>query len=97
MNDKNEPLICTITDYGKEVYIRNMAEGNSTPIKTEEERYQKNEKDFGKNFCEWWLRTPGMYSNWVLEVGWNGCVSDIGFLAYSDTEAVRPAVWVNIQ
>ena len=47
------------------------------------------------NFCDWWLRSPSDYQNFVAYVLFDG---DVNFDSYSvdyDGRAVRVALWVN--
>ncbi len=52
--------------------------------------------DVTDNCCYWWLRTPGDGQKNAAEVYADGWIDPIGFRAYGDTFAVRPALWVNL-
>ncbi len=46
-------------------------------------------------YCNWYLRTPGQYRNWVALVHGDGKVSDGGYFAFDGNYGVRPAMWVS--
>jgi len=45
-------------------------------------------------YCNWYLRTPGQYGNWVAVVHANGEVSEGGYFAFDGEYGVRPAMWI---
>ena len=53
-------------------------------------------KTGGRATCWWWLRSPGRDSNYVADVYSDGSVNDRGTFVYSDDDAVRPALWINL-
>ena len=49
--------------------------------------------DSGK--CVWWLRSPGSYQDYAVNVNMSG---SLGFYSVSaDSNAVRPAFWINLE
>lgn len=50
----------------------------------------------GKAACWWWLRSPGRNSNYAAYVSIDGSVY-FGGSVYSDFDAVRPALWINLE
>ena len=46
--------------------------------------------------CWWWLRSPGLYSDYAAIVSNVGSVSSGGYLVSYGDVAVRPALWVNL-
>ena len=46
--------------------------------------------------CWWWLRSPGYNSNYAAYVNYFGSVIDRGDFVDSDSDAVRPALWINL-
>ena len=46
--------------------------------------------------CLWWLRTPGVNSSYVTEVGTSGSVDYYGFRMDESDICVRPAMWINL-
>ncbi len=50
-----------------------------------------------KGNCEWWLRTPGETSGWVIGVDDDGEIGISGTSVTQDNWAVRPAMWLDIE
>ncbi len=50
----------------------------------------------GKATCRWWLRSPGNYASNAAYVSTNGFVNKPGDSVYISNNAVRPALWINI-
>ena len=50
----------------------------------------------GKSSCWWWLRSPGVLSNYAANVSNYGSVCAGGDNVFSNAHAVRPALWVNL-
>lgn len=47
--------------------------------------------------CWWWLRTTGMTVNSATDVLTNGSIHAGGGYVYSDSIAVRPAMWIKLE
>ena len=47
--------------------------------------------------ADWWLRSPGDYSDYAAEVLSNGWVFRDGYFVNRSTEGVRPALHLNLQ
>ena len=56
----------------------------------------KTDKVDGKATCWWWLRSPGDDSNSAAGVDSDGSVGDRGARVDGFSDAVRPALWVNL-
>ena len=52
------------------------------------------ESDSG--ICWWWLRSPGDTQNDAAIVGSDGDVDEYGNSVYFDYNAVRPALWIDL-
>lgn len=50
----------------------------------------------GAATCCWWLRSPGSYLNYAAHVYNDGSVYYLGHTVDYDTDAVRPALWINL-
>ena len=50
----------------------------------------------GAATCWWWLRSPGRYQDRAARVYYDGSVIYDGYLVDSDIDAVRPALWINL-
>ena len=50
----------------------------------------------GAGTCLWWLRSPGRYANFAADVDSHGYVDSGGRYVSSSSNAVRPALWVNL-
>ncbi|MCR4593430.1 MAG: DUF6273 domain-containing protein, partial [Clostridiales bacterium] len=46
--------------------------------------------------CVWWLRSPGLVSDFAADVYGDGSVGDIGDNVDRDDCAVRPALWIDL-
>ena len=46
--------------------------------------------------CWWWLRSPGYNSNYAAFVLYDGSVIDYGLGVDDVSDAVRPALWINL-
>ena len=46
--------------------------------------------------CSWWLRSPGSHEEYVAHVSSTGSL-DYTFGSFSNTDAVRPALWINLE
>ena len=51
----------------------------------------------GRASCWYWLRSPGIKSNYADYVYYDGSVNYRGNLVYNDRSAVRPALWINLE
>ncbi len=47
--------------------------------------------------CRWWLRSPGFGSDCAAIVGSDGSVHSHGYDVDNDNNAVRPALWINLE
>lgn len=47
--------------------------------------------------CRWWLRSPGDYQVNAALVDTDGSVRDYGHGVYNYSDAVRPALWLNLE
>lgn len=54
---------------------------------------EKNEK----GNCCWWVRTPGDVQNSAVAIYYDGKVFEDGIFCYIAHDAVRPAIWVNLE
>lgn len=50
----------------------------------------------GAATCWWWLRSPGYLRNYAATVYYDGSVYFSGDLVNYDNDAVRPALWINL-
>ena len=50
----------------------------------------------GNGNCCWWLRSPGGYGNGAARVNNDGGVHEGGFGVDYDINAVRPAMWIDL-
>lgn len=50
----------------------------------------------GERSIDWWLRSPGDYSNYAAVVWYSGWVASDGNGVYYDVEGVRPALHLNL-
>ena len=50
----------------------------------------------GRAACWWWLRTPGKSDMHAARVRSNGTVDYVGTGIYSEFNAVRPAMWIDL-
>ena len=46
--------------------------------------------------CRWWLRTPGVNRRNFVDIDAGGYVRDGGYAVSGDSDAVRPAMWINL-
>ena len=74
-------------------YFGNIFERQCKPTKYAKENGAKAN---GDGNCSWWLRTPGMYLTCATHVTCVGEVYD-GASFVSDLNAVRPAIWVDLE
>ena len=51
----------------------------------------------GKAACLWWLRSPGLDSDYAAYVNCGGGVNGLGYLVSNDRRAVRPALWIGLE
>ena len=65
-----------------------------------DERYYKADERLIAKFNDsahwWWLRSPGMVSNYVTSVDFDGRLFVRGLHVYFDVGGVRPALWVKL-
>ena len=50
----------------------------------------------GAATCWWWLRSPGNYQNYAASVNSDGSVYYSGYYVNNAYDAVRPALWINL-
>lgn len=50
----------------------------------------------GAATCWWWLRSPGYFQSFAASVLIGGSVSCSGYTVNTDNDAVRPALWINL-
>lgn len=50
----------------------------------------------GAATCWWWLRSPGSHQGHAANVRYDGSVFCYGYSVSSDNDAVRPALWINL-
>ena len=50
----------------------------------------------GAATCWWWLRSPGYDLTYAANVNYGGSVYFSGYSVYNDNDAVRPALWINL-
>ena len=48
------------------------------------------------NNCPWWLRSPGRNPNYAAYVSSAGIVYELGDYVLRDYDAVRPALWIDL-
>lgn len=51
---------------------------------------------FDNGFCWWWLRSPGYRQDYAASVFIDGGVYESGSYVFDDDNAVRPALWINL-
>src|SRR5574344_2323362 len=74
-------------------YFKNAEERKCMPTP-----YAKQHKAWSKaNFCYWWLRSPGLYQNSAAYVNDDGDVNNYGRNVHDANNAVRVALWVNLE
>lgn len=44
----------------------------------------------------WWVRTPGIYQNYAAYINLDGSVNYDGYTVYAESDAVRPALWIDL-
>ena len=76
----DETRKCAPTDY-------TIAHGAST---------SDSNKTSGRATCVWWLRTPGLRSDYAADVSRDGSVYDFGDHVNNNYVAVRPAMWIDL-
>lgn len=89
-----------LSDYGTEVYIRSGIEQaksygslDETAIRT---NYDKYAEKYGRGFCSWWLRSPGLMKGCAAAVDFYG-TNGQSMTVTSEDGGVRPAMWIVIQ
>ena len=50
-----------------------------------------------EGYCWWWLRSPGFDQRCAADVYSDGNVVEFGNYVSSDINAVRPAIWINLE
>ena len=50
----------------------------------------------GAATCWWWLRSPGYFQYYAAYVNYGGSVNFYGYNVNNDNDAVRPALWINL-
>ena len=53
-------------------------------------------RENGSGNCWWWLRSPGSYQDNAASVSGEGGVYEFGNLVDGDMDAVRPALWIDL-
>jgi uncharacterized repeat protein (TIGR02543 family) len=84
----NDDHIAGTTIENQSLWPLSVAEANQ--FSTDDQRLFPNSPNF------WWLRTPGNTEKDVAEVYINGLVDFVGSIAYIDTFAIRPALYLNL-
>lgn len=88
-----------LTDYGIEKSIDVGIEmANVSGVFDKEavrSAYTHAEEEYGRGFCYWWLRTPGVESGSVAVVGYTGN-TDQCELSTAEDGGVRPAMWITL-
>lgn len=46
--------------------------------------------------CKWCLRSPGLNQYFAAYVNSSGVILEFGYFIYVDSEAIRPALWINL-
>ena len=88
-------LICRVTDYARERAVETFSEilSDQTYEQTRD-AFEKQDNEYGKNSCSWWLRDRGDYGNMAASVN---VVGDVRYRAeVNNPYGVRPAMWVHI-
>ena len=62
-----------------------------------EECYAQGAYEGSNGNCWWWLRSPGDHSYYAAVVGYDGSVIDYGNTVSNDNDAVRPALWIDLE
>src|SRR5574344_220182 len=75
-------------------YFKNAEERKCTPTPYAK---QHNAWSSDDNFCYWWLRSPGCNQYFAARVNYDGGVSLYGYSVYNVNDAVRVALWVNLE
>lgn len=47
--------------------------------------------------CNWWLRSPGEDNALASDVQYEGNVNEPGYVIVNSLDAVRPAIWINLE
>ena len=92
--EAHEEMICRLTDYGRERFIEEYAAWYQEDPEKAAEYIESCEEKYGKNFCVYWLRSPGSFSLNAASIFSTGVVGSSGNYVYYTPEAVRPAMWV---
>ena len=75
-------------------YFSSSTEAQCSP--TEYAKMEKSLANSDGDNCWWWLRSPGFASNRAALVSPDGSVYSDGNHVIYDTDAVRPALWLNL-
>lgn len=96
----NEDRKAFLSDYGTETFIKLGIEQaksyGSVDEKTIRTYYESSAEKYGRGFCNWWLRSPGLLDGGVSAVDYNG-IAGQSMTASAEDGGVRPAMWIVIQ
>lgn len=89
-----------LSDYGTEAFIELGIEQAKKQSNVNEETirtyYENSAKQYGRGFCNWWLRSPGLTQGCATAVDYEGTPGQSMTVTTNDG-GVRPAMWLVIQ
>lgn len=88
-----------LSDYGTEIFIKlgfEQAQNGNIDEDTIRGYYEQETSKYGRGFCNWWLRSPGIIEDAAAAVDYNGSAGQSMAVNAKDG-GVRPAMWIEIQ
>lgn len=89
-----------LSNYGTEVFIKLGIEQANQYNNANEESirsyYESSAEQYGKGFCNWWLRSPGLMQSCAAAVDYSG-VTGQSMTVSTEDGGVRPAMWIVIR
>ena len=89
-----------LSNYGTEVFIKygfeQAQKNNDIDEYTIRNYYEQEASKYGRGFCNWWLRSPGIIEGNAAAVDYNG-VAGQSMTVNAKDGGVRPAMWIEIQ
>ena len=88
-----------LSDYGTEIFIKlgfEQAQNGNIDEDTIRDYYEQEASKYGRGFCNWWLRSPGIIEGTAAAVDYNGS-SGQSMAVNAKDGGVRPAMWIEIQ
>ncbi len=88
-----------LSDYGTELFIKlgfEQAQNGNIDEDAIRGYYEQEVSKYGRGFCNWWLRSPGIIEDAAAAVDYNGSAGQSMAVNAKDG-GVRPAMWIEIQ